>query len=373
MTNHADKKVVLLSGSLKLSGSTTWIINLHRGLRQLGVDVIHIVTNRPGQEILPDDLRVFYTGAMDKRLLIKLARAVRLHRLAPACYQALLDRLYNRAVAGILAQLGWQDSVDRVIKDFTAYLPPLLARYPLISTIHQKLSLNWHSARLRQHASEPAVFIAVSQSAMADARQLQVPVSQVIYNPIDAGFVSSRATEFEPDEAGYVVFVGSLNTGKGVYSLLEAMQFLPAHIRLLYVGSGPEEAGLRRRAISLGIEGRVRFQGFVDNPYPYINNASVLVLPSRSEAMPYVPIEATLLSTPVVVSDFDGVEEFFEAHGIVNQQPEGEFPRKLAEAIETVIEKGQPPVVKTGILEQMAPTVCAEHFVKVSANRPLTH
>lgn len=48
------------------------------------------------------------------------------------------------------------------------------------------------------------------------------------------------------------------------------------------------------------------------NPYPYIKQADMLVVPSKSEACPYVVNEAKVLGTPVVTTDFGSASEFIE-------------------------------------------------------------
>ena len=48
------------------------------------------------------------------------------------------------------------------------------------------------------------------------------------------------------------------------------------------------------------------------NPYPYIASANLLVLPSSYEACPRVVIEAKILKTPVICTDFSSATEFVE-------------------------------------------------------------
>lgn len=52
--------------------------------------------------------------------------------------------------------------------------------------------------------------------------------------------------------------------------------------------------------------------GEVNNPYPYIKNANLLVSTSLSEACPNVINEAKILGTPIVSTDFGSVYEFIE-------------------------------------------------------------
>lgn len=46
------------------------------------------------------------------------------------------------------------------------------------------------------------------------------------------------------------------------------------------------------------------------NPYPYISNAALVVVPSYYEACPRVVIESKILHTPVVCADFSSAREF---------------------------------------------------------------
>jgi glycosyltransferase involved in cell wall biosynthesis len=130
-----------------------------------------------------------------------------------------------------------------------------------------------------------------------------------IYNPVDVEMVQrlarSGASPYSTPGPNLVV-AGRLRKEKGVDLLLDAMhtviQKIPsAHLTIL--GEGQDEAQLKEQAHRLGLGHNVDFLGFVQNPWLYIANADLFILPSRAEGLPNSLLEALALGTPVVASD----------------------------------------------------------------------
>ena len=112
-----------------------------------------------------------------------------------------------------------------------------------------------------------------------------------------------------------LLFAGGLLRGKGIDLLLEAMARLPAGLRLSIAGAGPQRAELEALAGGLGIAGRVRFLGRLDDAAlrAAYARAACVVVPSRMpETFGLVGPEALLHGTPVVVSRAGGVGEWLE-------------------------------------------------------------
>ena len=87
---------------------------------------------------------------------------------------------------------------------------------------------------------------------------------------------------------------------------------LPHHPRLalLIAGTGGERPRLEARARELGIEGRVRFAGFVRDPVDAYAAMDVFALPSiLPEGLPTTSLEAQAAGLPVVASDIGGTAD----------------------------------------------------------------
>jgi len=109
-----------------------------------------------------------------------------------------------------------------------------------------------------------------------------------------------------------VLFAGRFSAEKNVFFLLRAIAGLaprrPA-LRLHLCGAGPDEDGLRSLAQTLGIESIVTFAGWVNHEKlrDYYSAADVFVLPSTSEPLGRVVLEAMACGSPVIASRVGGL------------------------------------------------------------------
>ena len=150
----------------------------------------------------------------------------------------------------------------------------------------------------------------------------------VKYNIVDDLLIREKATEkIERTEKTRIVSVGRLAKQKGYDRLLDVAGRLSKEgfdFELVLVGKGEEEENLKKQADSLGISDCVKFVGFVENPYRYMQSADFLVFPSRAEGYSTVVTEAVILGKPIVVSDCSGMREILgdSEYGIVTDSDE---------------------------------------------------
>jgi glycosyltransferase involved in cell wall biosynthesis len=131
-----------------------------------------------------------------------------------------------------------------------------------------------------------------------------------------------------------------LSPEKGHRILIEAFALLRSRLpraRLAIAGDGPEEASLRRQVEALGLTGHVTFMGLRADGQQIIAALDVMVLPSFSEGMPNVLLEAFAYGTPVVATRVGGVPDMVADGRSGWLVPAGDAS-KLAAAISAALE-----------------------------------
>lgn len=141
-----------------------------------------------------------------------------------------------------------------------------------------------------------------------------------------------------PRLRGMVLFVGRLIPAKGVFELVEGYARAALHGRpeLRLVGDGPARPALQRRAAELGVGARVVFSGYVSDVREWLRRADALVLPSYSEGLPRVLMEAAAAGVPIVASDIAGVRQLIadDVNGLLVPRRD---PGALAAALERLL------------------------------------
>jgi len=146
---------------------------------------------------------------------------------------------------------------------------------------------------------------------------------RVIHNAVDAdrpapmsgGDFQVRSALNIDAHAPLVVVVSRLSPEKGVDVFLRAFRRLVdsiASVRAVVVGDGVLRDELEALSRNLGLCGMVRFAGYTSAPGDYLSAADLVVLPSRSECIPNVALEAMAFGKPVVASRVGGVPEVIE-------------------------------------------------------------
>lgn len=140
--------------------------------------------------------------------------------------------------------------------------------------------------------------------------------SEVFYNLIDKTNIIRKSTEFVPHNFKKnkfnIVSVGRLTEQKGFDIALESAKILKnrgLNFQWFVVGEGRDRKKLEKKMRKLNLNNFFFFLGQKANPYPYIKNGNVFVLPSRHEGYGLAVLEARVLKKPVIVSNIPVYKE----------------------------------------------------------------
>jgi glycosyltransferase involved in cell wall biosynthesis len=132
----------------------------------------------------------------------------------------------------------------------------------------------------------------------------------IIHNGININNKCTVNNKLKTDDRVFKLgFIGRLDSPKGVHILLEAMQYLKKYkIKLFIAGDGPLFDTLRRQSTGCSVV----FMGRIDDPYDFLKQIDLLVVPSIREPFGNICLEAGLCRAPVLAANIDGLPEIIE-------------------------------------------------------------
>lgn len=135
--------------------------------------------------------------------------------------------------------------------------------------------------------------------------------------------------------------ISELHSNKGIDIALTAFaEIVKKYPKTIYIiiGNGEEKSNLENQIINLGLANKVFLIGFITDAKKYLKAFDIFTLTSRTEALPYVILEAGLAELPIVASRVGGIPEIINSPDIGLLVPIGEkAPQAIAEAIEKLL------------------------------------
>lgn len=148
----------------------------------------------------------------------------------------------------------------------------------------------------------------------------------IIENGVDNQFFAPAQREKETDKI-IILFVSRLIEGKGLQYLipemqrvqLEVQQKIEKRVQLVIVGDGPYRSALEELTAEMTANELVLFEGRKNKEQvrQYYQAADLFVLPSLSEGMPNVVLEAMASGLPIVMTPCEGSKELITDNGII--------------------------------------------------------
>lgn len=330
-------KLLFVLPSLEGGGAERIVCNLMSVLDKNIFDVnLFLFTNKGVYwDLLSNDINIFF-GSRDKKyskcLIIKNLYRVSKNmdiivgsmELMPTYLSVLVGKLLRKKI------IGWVHiNMDSILDN----------KNKIIRFLHRNILLKFFYNKLDR-------IVAVSNGAkeniskyLNDKNRNKV---ECIYNPIKINEIKEKAKEelVEKIEKPFIIGIGRLERQKNFILLIKAYRILldrGIKHSLIILGQGSQKEYLVNEVKKLNMEEKVKFLGFKENPYKYLNQADVFVQSSIYEGLPTVLIEALVLNIPVVATNCpDGAKEILDngKYGLLVKMND---EKALADAIEKIL------------------------------------
>ncbi len=195
----------------------------------------------------------------------------------------------------------------------------LESNIPYVIVSHKAVDFYWPPSDYREGMREVwahaagCYFVSEHNKRLTEEQfGIRLPDSKVIFNPV-------KPTQHIPYPDTKDVFqlccIGRLFIlEKGQDLLIRALsqeKWKNRPVKVSIIGSGPDERTLKDLVKLLGAT-NVSLVGQVSDIYEVWKHSHALVLPSRTEGLPLVIVEAMMAGRPVITTDVGGNKEFLE-------------------------------------------------------------
>lgn len=211
---------------------------------------------------------------------------------------------------------------------FFGLLPRFMRRLPLVSTVHgwtwtgglNRMLLYEFLDALALKGADRVVLVSAGMLQNPRMRSFSSATTAIVENGIPGPCVPDQAA-LDPAIVAFIRggrsigALGRLSPEKGFDLLIEALAALVAggaDLRLVIMGEGGEREGLEGAARRLGVADRVLMPGYLPDAKRYIPLFGAFVLPSRTEGLPMVLLEAMQTGVPIVASRVGGGPEVLQ-------------------------------------------------------------
>lgn len=163
--------------------------------------------------------------------------------------------------------------------------------------------------------SKKTICVSKSTKSTLDAPDWVKNKLTVIYNGISAIDFKKNGAFFEDfhcakKEELAIISIGELHSSKGFdLALIHLSKLTHLSWEWHIIGEGKEREHLEKQIIELELQDRVYLHGHVSVASQYLASFDVFFLPSRTEALAYVAIEAIQTNLPIIASNAGGIPE----------------------------------------------------------------
>ncbi|HAT4283863.1 TPA: glycosyltransferase [Clostridium perfringens] len=173
-------------------------------------------------------------------------------------------------------------------------------------------------------------------------------------------------SKIDINETYDIVFLGRLVDVKDplrLINIVSKIKKIKSNIKVAIIGDGVLKSECENIVEVKGMNKNIILKGFMENPFPIINNSKLFIMTSKSEGTPMAMIEALILGKPVIVPELPTME-------IVNQFSIGYICKSDEEYINNIIRVLNDKEIYDKIVNNINKYVqeniiCEEYFQKI--------
>ncbi len=303
-----ERKIAFFIPTLNIGGTEHSFVKLANAFVSMGECVQMVVSRREGvlfEELAPE-VEIIDLGNLRFSASFFALRSYIQHERPTHLITG--SNMHNEFV--ILANI-MSRYKTKVILTQRNFLTVEVKNIPLYGMVYERLMRYFYPKAHR--------VVAVSKGIASFMKDFmpQLKVDQ-IYNPFDTlkiqNISDTSLGSLNSNLLGedYILFVGRFVAIKNLDLLLEAFQLLSnSHptLKLVLLGDGVMLPHYKQKVVKFQLEDRVVFEGSTSNPFPLMKNAKALILPSFSESLGGVLIQALAIGTTIVSTPTWGARE----------------------------------------------------------------
>jgi glycosyltransferase involved in cell wall biosynthesis len=198
------------------------------------------------------------------------------------------------------------------------------------SWLHQlKKTIYWHFVAYPVFKNAAIIHALTKKEADDLSNYFPGQQIEILPNSLDLDLIDKNLIDCQQEQSTnpYILFLGRLHPKKGIDLLIQAFTHLRNTKMRLRIAGAMQEKGFGQYLLDyvqqLGLEEQVEFLGAVQgqSKWNLYRNAWAFCLPSHSEGLAMVNLEAAACRTPVITTFQSGVTDLWATHGGVLINP----------------------------------------------------
>jgi glycosyltransferase involved in cell wall biosynthesis len=347
-------KVLQVIDSGGLYGAERVLLTLMKGLGEYGTETELASIGLPGEPEKPLEVEARRLGLETRRVTMKTgADLSAARRLAQGAAAEGFHLIHTHGYKANILLGGLRRKTRRL---------------PVVATLHgwtstdglSKMGLYERLERLALRHAERVVAVSEVMVERWELDQRYGAHLRVIPNGIESPEAETTSAEVPEDIRRFVgsrrsvIAAGRLSQEKGFDVLVDALALMREaglDVCLVIAGEGEERQALAGRAQDRGVLEAVMMPGFFPGVRSLLAEFDALAIPSRTEGLPVVLLEALMRGVSVVATRVGGIPAVLERCG-AGACVAPDDPRALADELTKVLESPRDPAASRGVAER---------------------